>query len=281
MAAAAFGTAYSDDSTVTEALGVATMTIAFGGVAALTDVSIEVGAGEIVGLLGPNGAGKTTLLNAISGHLHSPSGHVRLFGEDVSALGPERRANLGLGRTYQDGRLFPGLTVSEAIRLGLARARPVGFIGSLIGAPWVRANERALRVRAEETIEQFGLGVWADSLLAHLSTGTRRVCDLAIQLAAGARLLLLDEPTAGLAPSETEAMAPLLRQLRTDAGCSILVVEHDMPFLMGLADRLYALEAGRVIANGTPTQIRRDPAVLASYLGTARARKSKRSAPRV
>lgn len=251
-----------------DALRVEDMTVTFGGIMALDGVSITVGEGEIVGLLGPNGAGKTTLLNVISGHLRSPSGRVRLFGQDVSALRPDRRAKLGVSRTYQDGRLFPGLTVREAVQLGLARARQAGFTASLIGAPWVRFNERALRARAEETIEQFGLGPWASSAIAHLSTGTRRVCDLAVQLAAGSRLLLLDEPTAGLAQRETEAMVPLLREVRAGVGCSILVVEHDIPFLMDLADRLYALETGRVIIDGPPALVRRHRGVLASYLGT-------------
>lgn len=252
-----------------EALRVEAMIISFGGVVALDGMSLAVGQGEIVGLLGPNGAGKTTLLNVISGHLRSPSGRVRLFGQDVSALGPNRRARLGVSRTYQDGRLFPGLTVREAVQLGLARTRPAGFTASLIGAPWVRFDERSLRRRADETIEQFGLEPWAGSVIAHLSTGTRRVCDLAVQLAAGSRLLLLDEPTAGLAQRETEAMVPLLRKVRDDAGCSILVVEHDIPFLMDLADRLYALEAGRVITDGPPDLVRSHPGVLASYLGTS------------
>ncbi|HUR76981.1 MAG TPA: ATP-binding cassette domain-containing protein [Acidimicrobiales bacterium] len=255
-----------------EILGVDAMTLSFGGVVALDGVSLAVGQGEIVGLLGPNGAGKTTLLNVISGHLRGQSGRVRLFGQDVSALGPDRRARLGVSRTYQDGRLFPGLTVREAVQLGLARANPAAFsanfIGSLIAAPWVRSNERTLSAQADDTIEQFGLGPWAKFVIAHLSTGTRRVCDLAVQLAAGSRLLLLDEPTGGLAQRETEAMVPLLRDVSAGVGCSILVVEHDIPFLMDLADRLYALEAGRVIIDGPPALVRRHRGVLASYLGT-------------
>lgn len=243
------------------------MTLSFGEVVALNDVSIEVGHREIVGLFGPNGAGKSTLLDAICGHLRRVSGRVTLFGRDASTLGPDRRARLGLGRTYQDGGIFPGLTVREALQVGAAGARPVGFTGSLMNAPWVRFNERALRARADEVVDQCGLGPWVDTLIAHLSTGTRRVCDLAIQLAASSRLLLLDEPTAGLAPGEVESVGRLLRHLRNGVGCSILVVEHDLPFLMSLADRLYAMESGGILCDGPPADVRNHPAVLASYLG--------------
>ena len=254
------------------AMSVEAITVAFGGVIALDDVTLEVGDGEIVGLLGPNGAGKTTLLNVISGHLRSPSGRIRILGHDVSSLSTERRAKLGLGRTYQDARLFPSLTVREAVQLGLTSSRSVGFTAALVSAPWVRFNELALRRRADEVIEQFGLGPWADSLLAHLSTGTRRACDVAVRVAAGSRVLLLDEPTAGLAQGETAAIGALLCRVCEDVGCSILVVEHDIPFMMDLAHRLYALEAGRVIADGPPAHIRSHPAVLASYLGTTNVR---------
>jgi len=243
------------------------VTVAFGGVLALDDVWVEVGDREIVGLLGTNGAGKTSLLNVVSGLLRPSSGRIRLFGRDISSLRPEHRARLGLGRTFQDGRLFPGLTLRESVQLGLARSRPAGFCGSLLGAPWSRETERGHGQRADEVIERFALGPWADSLLAHLSTGTRRACDLAVQAATGARLLLLDEPTAGLAQRETESFARLLRQVRDDLGCAILLVEHDIPFIMDVADRLYAMEGARVIADGPPSRIHADPAVLASYLG--------------
>lgn len=251
------------------ALRVEAVTVVFNGIVALDRVSINVGAGEIVGMLGPNGAGKTTLLNVVSGHTRSASGQVQLWGQEVSALPSPRRARMGVGRTYQDGRLFPGLTVREVLQLGLARTRANGFIEALLGSPWVRFEERALRARADEVIEQFGLVSWADTLLGHLSTGTRRACDLAIQVAAGSRLLLLDEPTAGLAQRESEEVGGLLRSLRDDVGCSVLVVDHDVPFLMGLTHRLYALEAGRVIFDGPPAQMHSDPAVIASYLGAA------------
>src|SRR5437879_6309049 len=138
----------------------------------------------------------------------------------------------------------------------------------MVGAPGVRLADRRSRARADEIIERLGLEAWADSLTSELSTGTRRICELAAQLAAKPRMLLLDEPTAGVAQREAEAFGPLLRRIRDELGCAILIVEHDMPLLMGVCDRVYAMEAGDVIAEGTPEEIRHDPAVIAAYLGT-------------
>src|SRR6185503_18617553 len=138
---------------------------------------------------------------------------------------------------------------------------------AMIGAPWVRSSERTARRRADEVLSAFGLEPWSDALTSELSTGTRRICDLAAQVATGAKLLLLDEPTAGVAQREAEAFGPLLRRIRDDLDCSILIVEHDMPLLMGLCDRIYAMETGRIIAEGSPDEIREDPLVVASYLG--------------
>jgi ABC-type branched-subunit amino acid transport system ATPase component len=138
----------------------------------------------------------------------------------------------------------------------------------MVAAPWVKSSERGARRIADDIIERFGLTPWADSLTSELSTGTRRICDLAAQVAAGPKLLLLDEPTAGVAQREAEAFGPLLRRIRDELDCSILIVEHDMPLLMGLCDRVYALEAGSVIAEGTPEEIRDDPLVIGSYLGS-------------
>lgn len=240
----------------------------FGGVKALDGASITVRAGEIVGLLGPNGAGKTTLMNVISGIVEPDAGTIRFAGRDVSSLPAEYRGAYGLARSFQDARLFPGLTVIETIQLAQSLHSRVGVLSSLLSAPWVRYAERATRARAEEIIDRFGLGAWADSLTADLSTGTRRICDLAAQVATGATLLLLDEPAAGVAQRDAEALGPLLRRIRAELDCSILIVEHDMGLLMGLCDRIYAMEGGRVIAEGTPTEVRANPVVIASYLGT-------------
>ncbi|MHB8465963.1 MAG: branched-chain amino acid ABC transporter ATP-binding protein/permease, partial [Acidimicrobiales bacterium] len=240
----------------------------FGGVVALDGVTINVRAGEIVGLIGPNGAGKTTLMNVISGTAVPDSGAVWLIGRDVTRLPADVRSAFGLARSFQDASLFAGLTVTETVQVALAPAHRTGFVSALFGAPWARSTERRSRQRAAQIIERLGLGEWAGSLTADLSTGTRRICDIAAQVAAAPKLLLLDEPTAGVSQRDAEAFGPLLRGVRDELDCSILIVEHDMPLLMGLCDRIYAMEAGRVIAEGGPAEIRADKAVVASYLGT-------------
>jgi ABC-type branched-subunit amino acid transport system ATPase component/ABC-type branched-subunit amino acid transport system permease subunit len=242
--------------------------LSFGGVAALQGASIEIGHGEIVGLIGPNGAGKSTLLNVLSGVHRAHAGAVRLDGVDVSREPPEGRAALGLGRSFQAATLFPGLTVKESVQAVLGARRHVGVLSAMVGLRRARQAERDTDDRAGELLARTGLTEWAGSLTADLSTGTRRICDLTLQLAAEPSVLLLDEPTAGVAQRDAEAFGPLLRRIRDELDCSIVVVEHDMPLLMGLCDRVYALVEGRVIAEGTPEEIRNDPAVIASYLGT-------------
>jgi ABC-type branched-subunit amino acid transport system ATPase component/ABC-type branched-subunit amino acid transport system permease subunit len=242
--------------------------LSFGGICALDDASIEVRPGEIVGLIGPNGAGKSTLLNVISGRLSPQHGAVTLGSLDVSDLPSEVRAALGLGRTFQDAHLFPGLTVMETIQVAMAKQYRSSMLASSIGAPWVRQAEARNLRSAQEVIDRLGLTAWGGALTSELSTGTRRICDLAAQVAAQPRVLLLDEPTAGVAQREAEAFGPVLRRIRDELDCSILIVEHDMPLLMGLCDRVYAMVAGRVIASGTPEEVRADPRVIASYLGT-------------
>lgn len=241
--------------------------VRFGGVVALDEPDITVSPGEIVGLIGTNGAGKTTLMNVISGIVRPEAGSVRVFGHEVIDLAPDFRAAFGLGRSFQDATLFSGLTVVETVQVAIARRHKVGVVSAMLAAPWVRSSERRLRREAEQIVERFGLGAWANARTAELSTGTRRICELAAQVASQPKLILLDEPTAGVAQREAEAFGPLLRQIRDELDCAVLIVEHDMPLLMGLCDRMYALEAGRVIAEGTPAAIRDDPRVVASYLG--------------
>jgi ABC-type branched-subunit amino acid transport system ATPase component/branched-subunit amino acid ABC-type transport system permease component len=240
----------------------------FGGIAALSGAAIEVRAGEIVGLIGPNGAGKTTLMNIISGVLRPNQGSVEVFGHEVARRSPENRARYGLARSFQDASLFAGLTVTETVQVATSGRVKTHLLPAMVGAPWVRSAERSSRQRALEIVEVFGLGPWADTLTSELSTGMRRICDLAAQVATEPRLLLLDEPTAGVAQREAEAFAPLVRRIRNDLDCAILIIEHDMPMLMGLCDRVYAMDAGSVISEGTPAEVREDPLVIASYLGT-------------
>jgi ABC-type branched-subunit amino acid transport system ATPase component/ABC-type branched-subunit amino acid transport system permease subunit len=240
----------------------------FGGVVALDQPDICVRAGEMVGLIGTNGAGKTTLLNVISGVLRPDRGSVKVFDQEVADLAPDFRAAYGVARSFQDATLFPGLTVTETIQVALGRRNRVGTVSAMLAAPWVRITERQVRREARQLAERFGLGPWADVQTSQLSTGTRRICDLAAQVATRPKLLLLDEPTAGVAQREAEAFGPLVSDIRDELDCAILMVEHDMPLLMSLCDRMYALEAGAVIAEGTPEEIRHDRRVVASYLGT-------------
>ncbi len=249
-------------------LMVENVAVHFGGIAALDGCHIIVGPGEIVGLIGPNGAGKTTLMNAISGVLRPDRGSVRLFGHEVAGRPPEVRAHYGLARSFQDASLFAGLTVTETVQVATSQHAKTYLLPALVGAPWVRRTERDSRQRALEIVDTFGLGPWADALTSELSTGMRGSAISPHRWRLNRALLLLDEPTAGVAQREAEVFGPLVRRIRDELGCSILVIEHDMPVLMGLCDRIYAMDAGRVIAEGTPAQVRDDPIVIASYLGT-------------
>jgi ABC-type branched-subunit amino acid transport system ATPase component/ABC-type branched-subunit amino acid transport system permease subunit len=243
------------------------ITVRFGGVMALDQPDLVVRPGEIVGLIGPNGAGKSTLINVVSGVLRADRGSVRVFGKEVADLPPDLRPAFGVARSFQDASLFAGLTVAETLQVALSRRYRTGVVSAMVGAPWVQASEVRSRRHAEQLAARFGLTPWLDALTTDLSTGTRRICDLAAQVAARPRLLLLDEPTGGVAQREAEAFAPILRQVRDELDCAILIVEHDMPLLMEVCDRMYAMVAGGVIAEGTPEEIRRDPFVVASYLG--------------
>lgn len=236
------------------ALSTSVVRVAFGGVTAVDGVSIEVAAGEIVGVIGANGAGKTSLLDAISG-LVPAQGSVVLFGREAGTLPPERRARLGVSRGFQDARLFPTLTVRETVELALERSEPTGVFGALIGAPWVRDAARRRTVAADGVIARFGLLGHADVPIDRLSTGIRRLCDLAAHVATDPGLMIFDEPTSGLAPPERSALVPLLRGVAHDLGSAVLLVEHDTAFLRAVADRVYRLERGRVVAVGPPASM--------------------------
>ena len=251
--------------TVLQASGIA---VSFGGVRALDGVDLHVEAGEVVGVIGANGAGKTTLFDCLSG-ITPCDGTVVLDGADVSRAGVHERARAGLGRSFQDARLFHSMTVVDTLRVAGERHRPAGssIVGTLLGGRSARDGEIAATRSAEEVIEAFGLGGYRDKLVGELSTGTRRIVDLAGLLVQRPKVILLDEPSSGIAQRETEALAPVLLRVRDELGCALVLIEHDMPLVLSLATRLYALETGRVIADGDPQSVVRDPAVVRSYLG--------------
>jgi ABC-type branched-subunit amino acid transport system ATPase component/ABC-type branched-subunit amino acid transport system permease subunit len=253
--------------TTAPALQTRDVSVHYGGIAAVDQVSIEVGADEVVGLIGTNGAGKSTLMNAIGGFIPS-RGVVELFGQPISSASAVVRARHGLGRTFQAATLFPELTVRETVQLALEARGRTGLIAASLCLPRSLRLERRRRTEADEIIGFLGLGRYAQAYIADLSTGTRRIVELAGLLALDARLLCLDEPTAGLAQRETEAFGPLIGEIRSELGAAVLVIEHDMPLIMGVSDRVYCLELGRIIAEGPPEEVRRDAAVIASYLGT-------------
>ena len=244
------------------------LSVSFGGIRAVDGVTLAVAPREILGLIGPNGAGKTTLMDLVSGFTVADSGRVRLAGTDITSMAANRRARAGLGRSFQDARLFSGLTVSETLSVALERFVSVRDpVSPMLYLPGALESELRVADRVDELIELFGLGGYRDSFVSELSTGTRRVVDLAAVVAHSPSVVLLDEPSSGIAQRETEALAPLIRRLRDELGCSILIIEHDMPLLTAIADRLVALESGRVIADGRPSEVLAHPAVIESYLG--------------
>ncbi|HUC04198.1 MAG TPA: ATP-binding cassette domain-containing protein, partial [Acidimicrobiales bacterium] len=241
----------------------------FGGIAALQGISLSLRDGEILGLIGHNGAGKTTFFDCISGFLPLDGGRIRLGGVDIDTWPEHVRAAAGLGRTFQEARLFPSLTVLETI--SVARERHLtsrDMVAAGLRLPASLDSEAEIAERAEELVELMGLDAFREKLVGELSTGTRRIVELACVLAQEPGVLLLDEPSGGVAQRETEAMGPLLIRVQQHTGCSILVVEHDMPLLTAICDRMIALELGEVIAEGTPAEVLEHPAVIESYLGT-------------
>jgi ABC-type branched-subunit amino acid transport system ATPase component len=244
------------------------LTRRFGGITAVDHVTFDVREGEIVGLIGPNGAGKTTIFDLVSGHLPLDGGRLVFCGEDVTDVSPDKRAARGLGRSFQDARIFPSLTVAENIAMGLERHIEVrDHLSSLLDLPAIQESEEDVAWTVDDLIELMHLGAFRNKFVAELSTGTRRVVDLAMAIAHDPKVLLLDEPSSGIAQRETEALAPLLRRIQRETGCAMLVIEHDMPLITSISDEIIALELGRVVTRGTPQEVTTDPRVVSSYLG--------------
>jgi ABC-type branched-subunit amino acid transport system ATPase component/MFS family permease len=251
-------------------LSVHELSVTFGGIRAVDGTTFDVWPGEILGVIGPNGAGKTTVFDLVSGFTPSTAGTITLNGRDITTMSAAARAELGLGRSFQDARLFPELTVQET--LAIAQERFVGSRSVFVAAlhlPMAVDAEQHIALRTDELIELMGLGDYRHSFVRELSTGTRRVVDLACLVAHRPAVILLDEPTSGIAQREVEALSPVVRRLRDEMGASLVIVEHDIPFVSEVSDRLLALEQGRVIATGRPADVLEHPDVIESYLGTS------------
>jgi ABC-type branched-subunit amino acid transport system ATPase component/ABC-type branched-subunit amino acid transport system permease subunit len=249
------------DEVVLRAVGLAKR---YGGVVAVDDVSIELHRGEILGLIGPNGAGKTTLFELVSGFGDADAGRVELEGTDVTRATPAARARHGLVRSFQSSPLFPTMTVVECIATAFERTEPTSAVWAALGR---RRAERVRMQHATELADRFGLRPFVDRRVSELSTGTRRICELACITALRPKVLLLDEPAAGLAQREVEALVPVLQRLRAELDCSILVIEHDLPMLRRLSHRVVAMVSGRVVADGTMADVCAHPEVVSAYLG--------------
>ena len=250
----------------TTALQASGVTKRFGGVTALSGVSLELCAGEVHGLIGPNGSGKTTLLNLLSGYYKPDEGQVLLGSEDLSQRPVQARAKQGVARTFQKPRLLPSLTVLENAMIGGWRDTRSGFLASALALAGARREERELRVRALELLQGVGLGHVADRRANLLEHAEQRFLEIARGLTGRPRFVLLDEPAGGLTGAEIEHLGTVIRVMR-DCGIGVLLVEHHTDFVFRICDRVTTLDLGRMIMHGTPAQVRADPEVIRVYLG--------------
>jgi len=249
-----------------DSLHVRGVTVRFGGIVALDDVSLTAEARQVTGIIGPNGAGKTTLLNVLCGFVRPQAGTISFGDRELSRVRPHQLAGAGIGRTLQGVGLFGGLSVLENVMVGATRLARAGFWSGLLALPKSDADERRLRDQAMRALETAGAAEHADSMPDTLAHGVRKRVALARALVARPRLLLLDEPASGLAESELAELGELISELARQ--CTVVVIEHRMDLMMSVCQQIFVLDFGKVISSGTPDQVQADPAVTAAYLGT-------------
>lgn len=261
------------DAPIDHIFDVSHVTLRFGGVVSLNDVSLFQRRGEILAVIGPNGAGKTSLFNSLTGVYQPQEGTITFQGRDAKPVGligkkAHRVSALGVARTFQASRMFSALTAFENVKIGAESHRGIGVVGAMVKGPRTRRAERASDAKTIELLQFVGLSERANVISASLSYGDRRRLEIARGLATNPQVLLLDEPAAGTNPAEKNQLTDLIRKVRNEMGVSILLIEHDMKLVMSLAERLYVLNFGSVIAEGTPEEIRANASVVEAYLGT-------------
>ena len=248
-------------------LDVKHLTKNFGGLTAVGDVTLELNEGELVGLIGPNGAGKTTLFNLLTGVCEPSEGTITLDGNLLNGKKPYHIAALGLSRTFQNIRLFKEMTVLDNVLVGLANSHKQNIVASLLRLPSYYSSEKELRQKALDLLAIFDLDGEADTLAKNLPYGQQRRLEIVRALATEPKILFLDEPAAGMNPQETAELTQLIRQIKEEFNITIMLIEHDMSLVMEVTERIYVLEYGRVIAHGTPDEIKNDKRVIEAYLG--------------